>query len=227
MYPDPLPPRSPPEPASEPAPRRLGPAHLAAIAVAGVAALGLMGLKYVTLPGPAPVAADEGLRIEVVAPVEPELVAGSVMDVGELVDGFRYVAPARAPRAPVYETAWVEDEDAPYAPPSRPAGVRRYTSDAWAPPPEPEPPRREREGRWFGFDNPLPDFRAERRARQARLDALEDQRRAEREHRPESRRYSSGPSRYEDRRDDRRYDNPPRDERPEQPADGPYGPEVG
>ena len=223
MYPDLLPPRSPPEPA----PRRLKPAHLAVIAVVGVAALGLMGLKYVTLPGPAPVAAGEGLRIEVVAPVEPELVPGSVMEVGALVDGFRYVAPAGAPRGPVHGTAWVEDEVAPYAPPSRPAGVRRYTSDAWTPPPEPEPPRRERERRWFGFDNPLPDFRAERRARQARMDALEDQRRAEREDRPERRRYSSEPPRYEDRRDDRRHDNPSRDERPEQPADGPYGPEVG
>jgi hypothetical protein len=224
MYPDPLPPRSPPPPA----PRRLKPAHLAAIAVVSVAAVGLMGLTYVTLPGPAPVAAGEGLKIEVVAPVEPELVAGSVMDVGELVDGFRYVAPARAARVPAYEKAWLEDEDAaPYAPPARPAGVRRYSSDDYAPRFEPGPPPRERERRWFGFDNPLPDFGAERRARQARLDALEDQRRAERDDRAERRRYYSEPPRYEDRRDDRRYDNPPRDERLEPPADGPYGPEVG
>lgn len=224
MSPDPLPPRSPPEPAL----RRLKPAHLAVIAVVSVAAVGLMGLKYVTLPRPAPVASGEGLKIEVVAPVEPELVPGSVMEVGELVDGFRYVAPARAPRAPVYETAWMEGEDvAPYTPPSRPAAVRRYSTDGYAPPPAPEPPRRERERRWFGFDNPLPDFGAERRARQARLDALEDQRRAERDDRAERRRYDYEPPRYEDRRDDRRYYNPPRDERPEQPADGPYGPEVG
>lgn len=193
-----------------------------------VAAVGLMGLKYVTLPGPAPVASGEALKIEVVAPVEPERVAGSVMEVGELVDGFRYVAPARAARAPAYETAWIEDEGAPVdAPALRPAAVRRYATDDYAPPPEREPPRRERERRWFGFDNPLPDFGAERRARQARLDSLEDQRRSERDDRVERRRYSSEPPRYEDRRDDRRYDNPPRDDRPEPPADGPYGPEVG
>lgn len=228
MYPDPLPPRSPFEPAS-PRPRGLRPMHVAAIAAVGVAALGLMGLKFVTLPGPDAVGPGEGLKIEVVAPVEPELVPGSVMEVGDLVDGFRYVAPARAPRAPVYETAWSEGEDAaPHAPPSRPAGVRRYGSDAYAPPSEPEPPRRERERRWFGFDNPLPDFGAERRARQARLDALEDQRRAYREDRADRRRYSSEPPRYDDRRDDRRNYNPPRDDRPsEQPGDGPYGPEVG
>ncbi|MDI1326792.1 MAG: hypothetical protein PSV23_08315 [Brevundimonas sp.] len=203
--------------------------HLAVIAVVGVAALGLMGLKYVTLPGPTPVAAGEGLEIEVVAPVEPELAPGSVMDVGELVDGFRYVPSVRAAGAPVHEAAWTEDEDAAprTPPPSRPAGVRRYASDAYALPPEPEPPRRERERRWFGFDNPLPDFGAERRARQARLDALEDQRRAERDDRMDRRRYSSEPARYEDRRDDRRHDDPPRDERPEQPSDGPWGPEVG
>lgn len=234
MYPDPLPPRSPIDPPPPPS-RRVRPVYVAAIAVVSVAALGLMGLKFVTLPSPDPVRPGDGLKIEVVAPVEPKLTPGSVMEVGELVDGFRYVRPARAARAPVYETAWNEDEDfAPYAPPER-AGWRRYASseDDVRPPPEPEPPRRERERRWFGFDNPLPDYGAERRARRARLDAIEAQQRAEFEDRAERRRSSwSEPSRYEQRYDPPRYDPPryerPRYERPVREAeDGPYGPEVG
>lgn len=204
---------------------------MAAIAAVSVAAVGLMGLKYVTLPDAAAVASGDALKIEVVTPVEPELVPGSVMEVGELVDGFRYVPPRSAERAPLYDVAWSETEDfAPYTPPSRPAGVRRYTSadtDA-GPPAEAEPPRRERERRWFGFDNPLPDFGAERRARQARMDALEDQRRAAYDDRAARRNYSSEPSRYQEPRDTGRSYNPPRDEPPvDEAGDGPYGPEVG
>lgn len=204
--------------------------HVAAIAAVSVAALGLMGLKFVDLPDAAPVSADEALRIEVVAPVEPNLVAGSVMDVGELVDGFRYVPPPPAARVAYYDMVPGGDEDfAPYQPPSRPPAVRRYVSESDGPAPSgSEPPRRERERRWFGFDNPLPDFRAERRARQARLDALEDQRRAELEDRADRRRYSSEPSRYQPPRDAGRNDYPTRDERPvDEVGDGPYGPEVG
>ncbi|WP_332640821.1 hypothetical protein [Brevundimonas sp.] len=177
-----------------------------------MAALGLMGLKFVTLPDAAAVAPGDALKIEVVAPVEPEPVPGSVMEVGELVDGFRYV-PTRPAEPPLHDVAWSEDEDfAPWAPPVQYAEVRRYNSAEAPAPSEPEPPRRERDRRWFGFDNPLPDFGAERRARQARLDALEDQRRAERDARGDSRRYYSAPA-------------------PDRPADesdeGPYGPEVG
>lgn len=223
MYPDPRPSQVPLDPAPGPR-RRMRPAYVAAIAAFSVAALGLMGLKFVTLPGPDAVEPGERLKIEVVAPVEPDPSPGSVMDVGELVDGFRYVPPEPAAQAPVHEVAWLEDEDfAPWPPPSGPAGPRRYTSsEADAAPTEPEPPRRERERRWFGFDNPLPDFGAVRRARQARLDALEDQRRAGFEDRAGRRQY------YEERRDDRRYHRPPRDEPPaDEPGDGPWGPEVG
>lgn len=212
MVPDPLPPRFRFDPAPRPA-RRVRPAHLVAIGAVGVAALGLMGLKFVALPDAAPVSADDAMKIEVVAPVEPTLVPGSVMEVGDLVDGFRYVPP-RPAEPPLHDAAWSEDDDfAPYEPPVRRAEVRRYSSAGEAPAPaEPEPPRRERDRLWFGFDNPLPDFGAERRARQARLDALEDRRRAEREARLDSRRYESAPA-------------------PDRPADesgdGPYGPEVG
>jgi len=228
MFPDPSSPRSPFDSAPPPR-RRVRPAHVAAIAAVSVAAVGLMGLKYVNLPDADPVASGDALKIELVAPVEPKLAPGSVMDVGELVDGFRYVRPAPTQHAAVYDVAWTGDEDfAPYTPPARSAGVRRYaSSDADAPPPAEPAPRRERERRWFGFDNPLPDFGAERRARQARLDALEDQRRAEYDARA-TRRYSSEPARYQEPRDVGRNYNPPRDERPvDEVGDGPYGPEVG
>jgi len=202
-----------PDPSSSPdrrVPRRVRPVHLAAIAGVSVAALGLMALKFVNLPTPDPVASGEGLKIEVVAPVEPTLAPGSVMDVGELTDGFRYVRPASVKRPPAYDVAWAEDEVAPPAPPRRAAAVRRYTSEDAdrASLPDPEP-RREGGRRWFGFDSPRPDYGAERRARQDRMQAWEEQRRAD----------------YESRR---RYQSDRAVERPvDEPTDGPYGPEVG
>ena len=184
--------------------------HLAAVTAVSVAAIGLMALKFVSLPGPAPVAAGEGLKIEVVAPVEPELVPGSVMEVGELVDGFHYVRPAPAERGPAYDVAWAEDEAAPVEPRRRETAVRRYASSDAGPGQLPEPETLgERGRRWFGFDEPRPDYAAERRARQARMEALEDQRRADFERR-------------------RRYRSDPAVERPvDEATDGPYGPEVG
>ena len=205
MSPDPRPP--------EPVRRFLHgvrPVHLAAVAAVSVAAIGLMALRFVNLPGPAPVAAGEGLRIEVVAPVEPELVPGSVMEVGELIDGFRYVRPAPAERVPAYDVAWAEDEAAPIVPRRRETGVRRYASSDGGPGEVREPETLgERGRRWFGFDNPRPDYAAERRARQARMEALEDQRRAD----------------FDSRR---RHRSDPAVERPvDEATDGPYGPEVG
>jgi hypothetical protein len=228
MYPDPNLPRPSIDPALS-GQRRIKPAHMAAMAAVTVAALGLMGLKFVDLPGASPVSPDDALKIEVVAPVEPKPVPGSVMEVGELVDGFRYVPPRPAERLPLYDVALTADEDfGAYPPPVRPAEVRRYNSAEAPARAEPEPPRRERERRWFGFDNPLPDFGGERRARQARLDALEDQRRAELEDRADRRRYSSDPARYQPPRDVGRNYNPPRREPPaDEVGEGPYGPEVG
>lgn len=199
-----------PDPPHHPARRSLRPVHLAAVAAVSVAAIGLMALRFVTLPEPDPVAAGDGLKIEVVAPVEPELVPGSVMEVGELIDGFRYVRPAPAARIPAYDVAWAEEEAATVEPRRRESRVRRYASADAEPGPAPRPETLgERGRRWFGFDNPRPDYVAERRARQARTEALEDQRRADFERR---RSYRSGPA----------------VERPvDEATDGPYGPEVG
>jgi hypothetical protein len=220
MYPHP----SPHKPESEPSPRvsrRWRAAHVGAAASVAAVAIGLMGLKLVNLPEPAPVGPGEALKIEVVTPVEPELQPGSVMDVGELVDGFRYVPPRRAERLPVFEAAWEESEAGlpPYQPPVRRSDVRRYVSDDRYPEAREPAPREER--RWFGFDNPVPDFRAERRARQARLEEMEAQRRAEFEARMDRRRYAPPPpprERFRERAVDRPVD---------EPTEGPWGPEVG
>lgn len=212
MYPAPRFPDPHPKPGDRPdrPDRRIGKAHLAAIAGVSLAALGLVTLNFVSLPAPDPVATGDGLKIEVVAPVEPKPVPGSVMEVGELIDGFRFVRLAPAERVPAYDVAWAEDEVAPIEPRRRESDVRRYASSDAEPGPVPEPePLRERSRRWFGFDNPLPDYAAERRARQDRMEALEEQRRADFEGR---RRYRS---------------DPPVQHPVDEATDGPYGPEVG
>lgn len=168
---------------------RLRPGHWVALSAVLVAAFGLLGLRSVTLPGPRPVDPRDRLRIEVVQPVEPRITPGTVMDVGELVDGFRYVAPAAVTQAAYYEP-WDEEHGAP-PPPSR----ERYREEAvlYPPPqpPAPEPPRRHwSDSRWFGFDAPRPDYQAERERRRAYREAQERMR----DERQEARR------RYEDER---------------------------
>lgn len=208
MYPDPRFPDSRSDPARRP--WRIRPAYLVAIAGVSVVALGLTALRFVTLPGPDPVASGGGLKIEVVAPVEPKPTPGSVMEVGELIDGFRYVRPPPAERDPIYDLAWAEENGPPAEPPRRAAEIRRYgSSDADTVPVPEREPILERGRRWFGFDDPRPDYATERRARQARLEALDEQRRGG----------------FDDRR---RYRSDPPVERPvDEPTDGPYGPEVG
>lgn len=164
-----------------PSPRRLVPprkvtrGHVAALTAVAVAAFGLVGLRAVNPPGPTAVVDGEGLRIEVVQPREPDITPGSVMQVGELVDGFQGVPPPLPAVTEVawsYDEAWADDKEAGRRP-ARPAAVIFVP----APPPPPEPVAGH-EGRWFGFDAPRRDFQAERAARRARLEEL-DRRRAE------------------------------------------------
>lgn len=156
---------------------RLRPGHVVALAAVAAAALGLAGLRAVDLPDARPVTDGERMRIELVPPVEPELIAGSRMEVGDLVDGFQGVPP---PLPSLTDVRWSDDEgpayaDEPYALPS-PADDRRAESRTWDSRPEPEP-RRDSPARvvrrWFGFDEPRRDFQAERDARRARLEALD------------------------------------------------------
>lgn len=196
---------------------RVRPGHvLAAVGLSVV--VGMVGLQAVALPGPRPLTETDRLKIEVVPPVEPEIVAGSVMDVGELIDGFEGV-----PRAPVVEAVAYKSYDdgddwreAPEPPPNRP--IREAVVETTVP----QPGRSESRpvpDRWFGFDTPRRDYRAEREARRARLDARMEWDRERERDRP--RRYWSDQGRdraYDrDRREDEgrwREPHPRRDEYP-------------
>lgn len=149
--------------------------HAVALSVLAAAAFGLAGLRAVDLPAPRPIDDGDRLRIEVVRPAEPEIAPGSIMDVGELVDGFQGLPP---PLPPLTDVAWSYDDgrddyDEVY-------DSARYETRRAAEAPmddprlEPERPSPVRAvQRWFGFDAPRRDFRAEREARRARLDAIE------------------------------------------------------
>ncbi|HYD27035.1 hypothetical protein [Brevundimonas sp.] len=151
------------------------------------AAFGLVGLRAVDLPGPRPVTASERLRIEVVHPVEPDIIPGARMDVGELVDGFQGVPPPPPPLTDVIRASaegWIEDLPPLPPPPWRRPAVEEVAAE----PPRPEASRPRRDaGRWFGFDAPRRDYQAERAARRARLEALDRQAWEEREARREER----------------------------------------
>ena len=145
--------------------------HVVALSAVAVMAFGLVGLRAVDLPGPRTTTEDGRLRIEVVYPVEPEIVPGSPMDVGELVDGFEGL-PAASPSLTdvlwAHEAAGPDDIFAPSPP------IRRAAEVAIDGPPQPSPaPSIRAGGRWFGFDEPRRDYGAERAARRARLEAMD------------------------------------------------------
>lgn len=169
---------SPSHPPAAPPPRprvRLRRPHVAALSALAAAAFGLVGLRAVDLPGPRPIVESERLRIEVVHPVEPDIVPGAPMDVGELVDGFQGVPPPSPPLTDVMwasAESWIEDLPPLPSPPWR----RPAAEEAVVEPPQPEASRPRRDaGRWFGFDAPRRDYQAEREARRARLEALDRQ----------------------------------------------------
>jgi hypothetical protein len=211
--------------------------HVVALSAVAVMAFGLVGLRTVELPGPRPVTEEDRLRIEVVHPVEPEIVPGSVMDVGALVDGFQGVPPPQPSLTDMlwsYDDGW-EDRDDGYASP-RPADRRIAGAAPYYSPPEPErssPARALR--RWFGFDAPRRDFQAERAARQARLEAMERHARERRDwergrrERAELDRYAREgwrpvPSDVPRWRDNRRFDERRGDWRDERRPDSDGGP---
>ena len=158
--------------------------HVVALSAVAVMAVGLAGVRAVEPSAPV---GNGGLRIEVVRPVEPDIVPGSVMDVGELVDGFQGVPPP-LPRTEVmwsYDGGWegggLYDDGS-----ARPAERRMAEGPDYYSRPEAEgaSPVRTLQ-RWFGFDAPRRDFQAERAARRARLEAME---RRDRERRDQERR---------------------------------------
>lgn len=142
---------------------------MAALLLASAIGVGLVAARVFALPEPQPVDAADRLRIDVVQPVEPGIIAGDTMDVGTLDNGFRYVPPSR----PSVDTTRYEPADEPfYLPESRPQPRRAPEPEPLPPPPEVEsrPPRADR---WFGFDMPGRDYQAEREARRDRREALE------------------------------------------------------
>lgn len=178
------------------------PHHIALVAALAVVGITTAAVRTVALPGPRPVLDSERLQIQVVAPVEPEITPGSVMEVGDLVEGFEY----RPLAPPVVESAdWGPYHEDISVPEPRPT-PRRYAGEVVvAAPPPPETPdkdwRDSRAGRWFGFDAPDRDYRAEREARRARIDARMERERERREVRWYR---SDGEPADDDRRDDRR-----------------------
>lgn len=142
-------------------------APVAAITVVG---LGMFALRM-PLPGTAPVGADR-MAVEVVAPVERTVEPGGTMEVGDLVDGYTHVAIAPTEPADAYdagyETAWVEP-----LPPLPEPRATTWRSDGAVTRPTQEAVEVTRSGGQFGFDAPGPDYAAERRARQARLDRIQ------------------------------------------------------
>jgi hypothetical protein len=135
--------------------------------VAVVTGLGLLALRA-PLPGTAAIGAER-MAVEVVAPVEPTVEPGGVMEVGELVDGYTHVAIQPQAEGPdlydeAYQTAWVEP---------LPSEPRVWRSDGAVVRPTQPQAEVTRSGGQFGFDAPGPDYAAERRARQDRLDRMQ------------------------------------------------------
>lgn len=190
---------------------RLGNWRIYALAAAAIVVIGLIGLRAMGPSQARPVADDGRLRIEVVHPVEPAIVPGAVMEVGELVDGFQGLPPPRPDPSPL---EWFEDAWLDVVGPPPPAPSWRTVAAAVRVPVETAPPPRRDEGRWFGFDAPRRDFRAERAARRARMEALERRMHEALEAREAQRR----PRRYETAW---RADEDPRDQRLEDPQWGP------
>ncbi|TPW05441.1 MAG: hypothetical protein FD125_722 [bacterium] len=156
------------------------PGHLAIVAVVAVAGVGISMARTMSLPGPQPILDGEQMKIQVVAPVEPEITPGSVMEVGDLVEGFEYRRPTPAVIEADDYAPWDEESEVPTP---RPAS-RRNDDYAMAPAPPPDTrvdQRDTRADRWFGFDAPDRDYRAEREARRARMDARIEQERERRE----------------------------------------------
>ena len=155
-------------------PRLIVGGAIGAVALVTLGAFALNG-------GRASVARTTGpaLDIAVVAPVEPDIQPGEVMEVGALVDDFDANAiPAPAEADVATENDYYLEQPA-YTDDAPPPNVRRYASDA--PPPE---DWRMVEGRGdrmgLGFDGPRPESGAEREARRPQREPV--------------RRYSSRPT---------------------------------
>lgn len=139
-----------------------------------VAAVGLVALTRVPLPGVAPIDPSDAMHISVVQPIEPEIAPGGTMEVGELVDGYVHVAAAPRSEADVYDdayaSAWLEPLPEPRTRVWRSSDVAVVTPTA---PQEPQRAEPAQAGNPYGFDAPAPDYAAAREARRVRYEQME------------------------------------------------------
>jgi len=144
-----------------------------------------------------------GLSIAVVTPPERDVVPGEVMEVGRLTNEFDGSLPESKPStdAPydygVEQPAYVEADWDRDPPPVRRDDDRRPDYPRYDPPDHAGPREFAGNPRAFGFDAPRPDYRAEREARRAAMDAR-----------------MAAEVRYREDREVRRYHSSGRDEGP-------------
>ncbi|CAN5370838.1 hypothetical protein BH10PSE1_BH10PSE1_29040 [soil metagenome] len=146
-----------------------------------VVALALTAFAVTSRDGPRASGDGPRLNIAVVAPVERDVQPGEVMDVGRLNDGFDGKMPERVEQTSadtdlyVEQPAYVEDDQSWRADERRDdRGYDRAARDS-SDRADDRPRGEAYQGRpmSFGFDQPQPDWRAEREARRAALDARE------------------------------------------------------
>ncbi|WP_374388542.1 hypothetical protein [Brevundimonas sp.] len=160
-----------------------------------VVAIGAAAIAMTARPQSAAADVDSPLiQIRLVAPTEPEVEPGAVMDVGRLRDDFDRAALARAEAARRAEQAAAQAAlayvDDAYVEGDEVATLQTATDDYEAPRVIlPAPPRREIDLRReyagapgaYGFDIPRPDYAAERRARREAWEARAAQEAARRD----------------------------------------------
>ncbi|MFC5374074.1 hypothetical protein ACFPIF_16040 [Brevundimonas faecalis] len=132
-------------------------ATTATVAAVGLAALlggGLMLWRSTSVAHGAGSGDGRTISVDVVPPVEPDLIPGAVMTVGDLTNGYEHDPEKLAPlpvdptQEGALDSAWVEPE------PPRPRTV--IVVEPVRTPPPPSPIRLEPDDYGFGFDQPLP-----------------------------------------------------------------------
>lgn len=134
------------------------PMLVAAAAVITLASLALIGLGLAQRPTPEPKAMGPRMAIDLVAPREPEVIEGGILEVGQVRDGFD--DRALQPSVPIDDPTLVSQyavaaaEDAPVEPPlmPRPSPIAAH---ATVPPQgvaEAQTDPLDDGSRWFGLD---------------------------------------------------------------------------
>jgi hypothetical protein len=161
--------------------------------MAGVVVMAAVGLGGLALSGHGGGEARAGggpeLSVAVVAPVEPNVEPGGIMDVGELNNGFDGKMPEAPTSEPVADDYYAEQpaytenrfySSAPQAPAPR-AGEEAHLYMDRPTVDRDQGMSRGGNPRAFGFDQPRPDYAREREARRAAMEAREAERQSRRD----------------------------------------------